>query len=85
MRLLVSMVGDEVWVAIATRAEDGAFVDERLRDVRTSTLKRVLADVLGNGTSTRSGPRHGALPSPHACRQCPSRPSASIVPRSCGS
>jgi hypothetical protein len=25
--------GDEIWVAIATQAADGRFVDERLRDV----------------------------------------------------
>lgn len=32
-RLHVSPVGDEVWVAIATQAADGRFVEERLRDV----------------------------------------------------
>jgi hypothetical protein len=32
-RLLVSAAGDEVWVAIATRASDGGFVVERPRDV----------------------------------------------------
>jgi hypothetical protein len=32
-RLFVSAAGDEVWVAIATRARDGGFVAERLRDV----------------------------------------------------
>ncbi len=32
-RLHVSPAGDEVWVAIATQAVDGRFVEERLRDV----------------------------------------------------
>lgn len=32
-RLHVSSAGDEVWVAIATQAADGRFVEERLRDV----------------------------------------------------
>lgn len=32
-RVHVSSAGDEVWVAIATQADDGRFVDERLRDV----------------------------------------------------
>lgn len=32
-RLHVTPAGDEVWVAIATQAADGRFVDERLRDV----------------------------------------------------
>jgi hypothetical protein len=32
-RLHVTPAGDEVWVAIATQAVDGGFVDERLRDV----------------------------------------------------
>jgi hypothetical protein len=32
-RLHVTAPGEEVWVAIATQATDGRFVDERLRDV----------------------------------------------------
>ncbi len=32
-RLHVSRAGDEVWVAIATQAADGGFVEDRLRDV----------------------------------------------------
>lgn len=32
-RLHVTAPGEEVWVAIATQAADGRFVDERLRDV----------------------------------------------------
>jgi hypothetical protein len=32
-RLVVSAAGDEVWVAIATRAADGAFVTDRLREL----------------------------------------------------
>jgi hypothetical protein len=34
--------GDEIWVAIATQAADGRFVDERLRDVlfRPSSMRR---------------------------------------------
>jgi hypothetical protein len=32
-RLHVTSGGDEIWVAIATQAADGRFVDERLRDV----------------------------------------------------
>lgn len=32
-RLHVATSGDEVWVAIATQATDGRFVEERLRDV----------------------------------------------------
>lgn len=32
-RLHVTTAGEEVWVAIATQATDGRFVDERLRDV----------------------------------------------------
>jgi hypothetical protein len=32
-RLHASAAGDEIWVAIATQAADGRFVDERLRDV----------------------------------------------------
>lgn len=32
-RLHVASAGDEIWVAIATQAADGRFVDERLRDV----------------------------------------------------
>jgi len=32
-RLHATTAGDEVWVAIATQAVDGRFVDERLRDV----------------------------------------------------
>jgi hypothetical protein len=39
-RLHVSAPGDEVWVAIATQAVDGRFVEERLRDV----LFRVVFD-----------------------------------------
>jgi hypothetical protein len=41
MRLQVSLAGDEVWVAIATQAADGRFVEERLRDV----LFRLVFDV----------------------------------------
>jgi hypothetical protein len=33
MRLHATAAGDEIWVAIATQAADGGFVDERLRDV----------------------------------------------------
>ena len=33
MRLHVPAAGDEVWVAIATQAADGRFVEDRLRDV----------------------------------------------------
>lgn len=33
MRLHATVAGDEIWVAIATQASDGRFVDERLRDV----------------------------------------------------
>lgn len=33
MRLHATSAGDEIWVAIATQAADGRFVDERLRDV----------------------------------------------------
>ncbi len=33
LRLFVSAAGDEVWVAIATRAADGGSVDEPVRDV----------------------------------------------------
>lgn len=40
-RLHVSPAGDEVWVAIATQAADGRFVEERLRDV----LFRLVFDV----------------------------------------
>lgn len=32
-RLHATTAGDEIWVAIATQAADGRFVDERLRDV----------------------------------------------------
>ena len=32
-RLHATAAGDEIWVAIATQAADGRFVDERLRDV----------------------------------------------------
>ena len=32
-RLYATAAGDEIWVAIATQAADGRFVDERLRDV----------------------------------------------------
>jgi hypothetical protein len=32
-RLLLSAAGDEVWVAIATRAADGAFVADGLREL----------------------------------------------------
>jgi hypothetical protein len=32
-RLHVATSGEEVWVAIATQATDGRFVEERLRDV----------------------------------------------------
>ncbi len=32
-RLHTTAAGDEIWVAIATQAADGRFVDERLRDV----------------------------------------------------
>jgi len=32
-RLHVTVLGEEVWVAIATQAADGRFVEERLRDV----------------------------------------------------
>jgi len=32
-RLHATAAGDEIWVAIATQASDGRFVDERLRDV----------------------------------------------------
>lgn len=39
-RLHVTSSGDEIWVAIATQASDGRFVDERLRDV----LFRVVLD-----------------------------------------
>lgn len=33
VRLHATAAGDEIWVAIATQAADGGFVDERLRDV----------------------------------------------------
>jgi len=33
VRLHSTAAGDEIWVAIATQAVDGRFVDERLRDV----------------------------------------------------
>ena len=39
-RLHVPAAGDEIWIAIATQAVDGRFVDERLRDV----LFRVVFD-----------------------------------------
>jgi hypothetical protein len=32
-RLHATAAGDEIWVAIASQAFDGRFVDERLRDV----------------------------------------------------
>ena len=32
-RLHATAAGDEIWVAIATQAADGRFVEERLRDV----------------------------------------------------
>jgi hypothetical protein len=40
VRLLVSAAGDEVWVAIATRAVDGAFVVDGLREVRALLFAR---------------------------------------------
>lgn len=42
-RLHVPASGDEIWVAIATQAVDGRFVDERLRDV----LFRLVFDAAG--------------------------------------
>jgi hypothetical protein len=42
-RLHVSAPGEEIWVAIATQAADGGFVDERLRDV----LFRLVFDAAG--------------------------------------
>lgn len=42
-RLYATAAGDEVWVAIATQAADGRFVDERLRDV----LFRLVFDAAG--------------------------------------
>jgi hypothetical protein len=37
-RVLVSAAGDEVWVAIATRAADGAFVADGLRELLFAIL-----------------------------------------------
>lgn len=42
-RLHANEAGDELWVAIATQATDGRFVDERLRDV----LFRLVFDAAG--------------------------------------
>jgi hypothetical protein len=42
-RLQATAAGDEIWVAIATQAVDGRFVDERLRDV----LFRLVFDAAG--------------------------------------
>lgn len=42
-RLHATAAGDEIWVAMATQAADGRFVDERLRDV----LFRLVFDAAG--------------------------------------
>lgn len=42
-RLHVPASGEEIWIAIATQAVDGRFVDERLRDV----LFRLVFDAAG--------------------------------------
>jgi hypothetical protein len=42
-RLYVTAPGDEVWVAIATQATDGRFVEERLRDVLFGLVPDVAA------------------------------------------
>lgn len=42
-RLHATGAGDEIWVAVATQAADGRFVDERLRDV----LFRLVFDAAG--------------------------------------
>jgi hypothetical protein len=63
-RLHASASGDEIWVAIATQAVNGCFVDERLRDV----FFRLVFDAAGAETKLArrvarpKDQRHAPLP-----------------------
>ncbi len=56
-RLLVSEAGDEIWVAIATRAADGVFVVDRLRELLFAIVFDAAgAEVWESRTDWPSGP-----------------------------